>query len=284
MVILRSNYYSSLTIEQREFGIKSVIRNLIDKMRDKTGDRIMKAYKKKKDSNYRFNEDYENFEKTIPENKELARKLVEEANKNNISVLDRNKFSEFINSRYNKGRNYRLRKESYITKPDKDFVNHAKIVEDAIKNSSPEELKEYGFTPDIIESYKASASGNPIINLDRDVSKGYNILSHELGHELSKRSRIGKKISDLDHELEDKFGVLNRAKKRVISSLNEQNANYEGKKLLKRVGGTKNDLKIYNKSRAKALKVNNTAKTARLYRDLAEKIYPKQSKIKSLFD
>lgn len=84
--------------------------------------------------------------------------------------------------------------------------------------------------------------------------------------------------------MEDKFGVLNRAKKRVISSLNEQNANHEGKKLLKRVGGTKNDLKIYNKSRTKALKVNNTAKTANLYRDLAEKIYPKQSKIKSLFD
>ena len=53
-----------MTLEQREFGIKSVVKRLIDRVRDKTGDKIMKIYKKKKDSNYRFNEDYENFEKT----------------------------------------------------------------------------------------------------------------------------------------------------------------------------------------------------------------------------
>lgn len=269
MIILRNSYLKSTTLEQREYGIRSIIKKNIDNLRNKAGDKLVKLSKSQWRKNLLNNADYDLSEKAIPSNSKLANKLINVADKRGIKVLDKNKLPLAIGKKNDF--------TDYIDKPSSKTVERARNYDKMIQ-SDP------NINKDIKEVNSAIASGKSILSLNRSSDKGYNVIAHEIGHNIRRNTKRGKKLAEKVDRLKEQDGLWNSIKRRFALIKHEQDANKEGRKLMKAVGATKIELKEYDKSRKRSIKTYKSAENSKILRNAAKKAYTKNNKLKADFN
>lgn len=262
MIILREKYYSDLTLEQKEYGIKDIINKLSKNTRKGVSKVVSKISESKKKQYKKADNMYEEFENSLPENRDLGRKLIREADKREVKVVDEDKFN-------------------FFTGNEGDFLSNT--TEQSIKNA-----KEYLDYIDSIDNrdYKREArkvmrkilTGKPIISLSKKYKNSYNTLAHELGHKISRDSEKGGKIARLSDSISDDGSVLDSIKKRNLLIKNEKNANKEGEKLLKDLGASRKDLRNYRKSRKLALRTYKLGETSKIFDKISGSISPDEKR------
>lgn len=275
MIICRK-LYSSVKIEQKEYGLKDLGKN-IKKLKDRLS--ISKQLEKR---SAKLGEDLEEFGKKVKPDKKLARNLAREAYRNNTRVFDENKFFRGMNN---------------------------KISGDISIPVSPEENKEYR---DILKTYGdfmhgnkkkvigAIASKRHIINLSRKFDERPDILAHELGHKLNEKSPKTKEIRELHKKAQNKLNkildkenkegglrlkdqiskIYNTGKERRYQPKEEMNAWKNGIELMRRNGASEEELGLTKEIAKKAVDKYKVDNNRELYKSFKWKRGKKNDKDK----
>lgn len=267
-MIIKRKYCSNLYLEQKEYGILDPIKKRIKKSLIKGSNYYRNKYKM-------VSEELDQLDKNSIENKSLANKLIREADKRNIKVVDENKFKDLI-----RGGEDTLEKPSEATiNQFKFFKQNPKILEENINTSFPNNSKENNkiIKRELLKVMNKVATGKPIVALSQKYTKGSNILAHEIGHEISRNStgrmkKVSKKVDELEKLGDENLGIRDSLKMKRLKIKNENNANKNGEKVLKDINASKEELRQYKKYRKKALDTYKFAENSKILGKLSNKI------------
>lgn len=260
MILLREQYYSKLTLEQREYEIRKTLGKLVSKGAN--------YYKTKN------NKLVKNLDNGLKENKSLANKLVREADKRNIKIIDKDNYKSITG----------ISASDTIDYPGKSLVDFANQIK-----KNPQEIKKInlGVFGDLGEEnnkilkrkslkvLNKISTEKPIIALKDKYTKGSNIIAHEIGHNINRNSPgKTKEIAEKLDNIIESPDIIKSIKLKRLKIKNEKNANKNGEKLLKELGANKEELREYKKYRKEALKTYKTAENSKILDKLANKIDP----------
>ena len=263
-MIIKRKYYSNPTLEQKEYGLKNSIRKQLGKFVEKGSD----YYRKKN------NRLVEELDKKLTENKPLANKLVREADKRGIKIIDNDNYKSITS----------IDASDAIDKPSKKLVDLAKNMKKNPKEVEKLNMETFGnlgeennkiLKRESLKVLNKVATESPIIALKQKYTKGSNIMAHEIGHEISRKSSgKAREITEKVDKLGENPNIISTIKAQRLKIKNEKNANKNGEKLLKELGANKEELKEYKKYRKEALKTYKTAENSRILGKIADKIDP----------
>lgn len=271
-MIIKRKYYSNPTLKQKEYGLKSAIKKSIDKLRDKLGDKLVEASKNKWRKNLIDNADSYFEDKATPRNKKLADNLIKEADKHGIKVLDNNKFSKALGTGDDVS--------DYIEKPSPETVMKVREINEEIQ-------KDPRASKDMKDVFSAISSGKEILSVSDNADKKYNIISHEIGHKIRRETKKGRKLAEKVDKFkkdEDRLGFIGSIKKRSAIIKHEQDANKEGRRLMKKAGATGKELRRYDKSRKLSTNTYRSAEDSKVLKNAAKKVYTKNNKDRAEFN
>ena len=277
------DYYNyDYDLEQKEFniaseiyhsGFKRVGKKYIGRARRAASDKLVKMQRNQIAGNIKANRKMDELAKQTASNKVLGRKLAKEANKRGIRVFDND---------------LAAKNSPEVSKGSKIVELNKKRKKEIIDEMKYDEMLEGGISRDEKKVRNALINNKAVINLENSYDKNWDVLSHEIGHDMNKDGRISgaiRKLTDFKHKKykgKSKVGsIMNSAKNKLGISLKntqipeyleERNAWKNARKLMKRNGATKTQLEHFDKTREAALKTYKTKIIGTKIKNLGEKI------------
>ena len=179
-MIIRRKYPE---LEQKEFGIASGTKKLINKTKNNLANKVLGSIKKDLNKHAKLENEIEKDLKNSAKRESIMKNLGKEAKRNNITIIKGHKSDKnhiFDDDRYLISKNFPKESKSI-------FIN-------AKAEDKENQYRKIG---------KALIKGDAIVN-----KHGQTQLAHELGHFKNRNEKLTKKVSELNDKLVPEYKMM----------------------------------------------------------------------------